>query len=74
MFVAHPAIGTGGVEINVGAKIAEHQRFPEIARAEVGDHKWNLRITQSRGMQVDRVRETHIEGGRKDQLLADADA
>src|ERR1039457_3057240 len=72
--VTHPVIRTGGVEIHVGAKIAEHERLAEIARAEVGDYKIDLGIAKGHGVQVDGVREAHVEGGREAELLAHADA
>ena len=41
-FVAHPAIGAGGVEVHVGAQVAQHQRFAKIACAECGTMKFNF--------------------------------
>ncbi len=71
--IAHPVVGTGGVDVYVGAKIAQHERFAEIARAEVGDHKRDLGIAEGDGMQVDGVGVAHVERGGQAQFLSHAD-
>src|SRR5207249_11257559 len=37
--IARPAIAARGIEIYVRAEIADHQGFPEIARAEVRNNE-----------------------------------
>src|SRR5580704_13051193 len=72
--VAHPLVGAGRVQVDVGALVGQHQSFPKIARAEVRHDHGDLGIAQCDGVQIDGVRKPHIERRGQPQLLAHADA
>src|SRR4051812_13988061 len=48
--VLHPTVAARGVQVNVRAQVAEHERFAEVACAEVWDYEIQFRVEQRDGV------------------------
>src|ERR1039457_3327101 len=66
--VAYPTVAAGSVQIDVGAKIAEHEGLAKVARAEMRNYEIHAGEFHGDGMQVDRIGITHVEQRSKAQL------
>src|ERR1035441_68734 len=66
--VAYPTVAAGSVQIDVGAKIAEHESLAQVARAEMRDHEIHARELHGDGMQIDGIGIAHVEQRREAQL------
>ena len=70
--VEHPAIGTGGIEVDVRTEICQHESLAKKAGAEVGNDEAHQREMQCDRMQIERIRIMHVELAGEAKLLANS--
>ncbi len=58
--------------MHIRTEIAQHESFAKITRSEMRHDELELRVKQSDGMQVERIREPHVEVARKPEFLPHA--
>src|ERR1041385_1415323 len=71
--ITDPRVAAGCIEINIRAKVRQHQRLAEKAGAEVRHNEAHLWIGEGDRMQVEWIGKSHVEWRPQPEFLTDSD-